>query len=175
MREETRDGLNKSVDRSSTHRKLSRAAGLFRVSLDSGRLCGWRDKALLTQSAVRVCVEGVGSFVRGRGTRVRNATPSWIHRHARLRSHCKRRLRPGLRLLPRLQTQRPRSDGGRAGSRGRAGDRETAHRHVRGRAQAACQHSDDRAWGRGLAATQPLRRPPPRRPPQPHVGLPKVS
>ena len=32
--------------------------------LDSGRLCGWRDKALLTQSAVRVCVEGVGSFVR---------------------------------------------------------------------------------------------------------------
>ena len=29
-----RDGLNKSVDRSSTHRKLSRAAGLFRVSLE---------------------------------------------------------------------------------------------------------------------------------------------
>ena len=29
----TRDGLNKSVDCSSTHRKLSRADGLFRVSL----------------------------------------------------------------------------------------------------------------------------------------------
>ena len=28
-----RDGLNKSVDCSSTHRKLSRADGLFRVSL----------------------------------------------------------------------------------------------------------------------------------------------
>ncbi len=29
-----RDGLNKSVDCSSTHRTLSRADGLFRVSLE---------------------------------------------------------------------------------------------------------------------------------------------
>ena len=34
--EDVRDGLNKSVDCSSTHRKLSRADGLFRVSLDPG-------------------------------------------------------------------------------------------------------------------------------------------
>ena len=33
-----RNGLNKSVDCSSTHRKLSRADGLFRVSLDSGSM-----------------------------------------------------------------------------------------------------------------------------------------
>ena len=35
-----RDGLNKSVDCSSTHRKLSRADGLFRVSLGVCPLCG---------------------------------------------------------------------------------------------------------------------------------------
>ena len=35
----TRDGLNKSVDCSSTHRKLSRADGLFRVSLGLPSTC----------------------------------------------------------------------------------------------------------------------------------------
>ena len=38
----SRDGLNKSVDWSSTHRKLSRADGLFRVSLEHPGALLWR-------------------------------------------------------------------------------------------------------------------------------------
>ena len=58
----TRDGLNKSVDCSSTHRKLSRADGLFRVSLgdSSFRL----EVAEVSLSADSTTATWTGSFLQ---------------------------------------------------------------------------------------------------------------
>ena len=53
------DGLNKSVDCSSTHRKLSRADGLFRVSLVVG--IDWITDILYPQEKLmKVLVMGAG-------------------------------------------------------------------------------------------------------------------